>query len=350
MSNIRPPLYELGNPQNGQFKRPRIEDNKRTLFVKSNLKARAVPSVYSSQKKRKELSSDEESNEEKVPGSSAASTSSTKPEPAFILPPTVDFSDFNAKLSKSTPSSKPSSAFQSPDDIHSTATPTSPKNAFQIPPEVDFTDFGFSSPGRKLCKFCRKGLPSTFVESPPVAARARYAYCQRHENASILENGKKKGYPSSFDFFTVQTRIAEMLPTIRKLLDGPTESEFLTNLRRKTARRNAAAPMIMIKLFEDSQPGYYGPKGGEMITEVVMDKFGEYIRNKKELHDGLMFCGGVMGFVSSVVVPEVGVRLIMKDMNVDWDAARKIMTESIPYGNAKNPSDEVVSDDDTDSD
>ena len=57
-----------------------------------------------------------------------------------------------------------------------------------------------------------------------------------------------------------------------------------------------------------------------------------------------------MGYVSSVVVPEVAVRLIMEDKSVEWKRAREIMKESIPYGNAKNPSEETFSDEENNSD
>jgi hypothetical protein len=130
-----------------------------------------------------------------------------------------------------------------------------------------------------------------------------------------------------------------MLPKIKELLDRKTESEFLALLRQKTSR-NAAAPMIMIKLFEGSQPGYYGPKGGELISEIVMGKYGDYIRKSGDLYNSLKFCGGVMGYISAVIVPEVGVQLIMEDEDIKWDEARKIMRASIPYGNVKNPSED----------
>lgn len=213
-----------------------------------------------------------------------------------------------------------------------------------------------SSPPRMLeiedltkCKFCNKDLPDGFYETPPTSLRARYGYCLRHENASTLMTGRQKGYPSSIDFETLRNRIQDLKPTIRKILDSAEESPFLVDLKKRVSRRTAAQPMIRIKLFQDSQPGYYGPRGTELISEMMMKKFGTYIRSRDNLSDGVDFCGGVTGYISSVIVPEVGVRLIMEDMKVNWKEAREVMKESVTYGNVINPSVEIISDDGTDS-
>jgi hypothetical protein len=112
--------------------------------------------------------------------------------------------------------------------------------------------------------------------------------------------------------------------------------------------------MTMMALFEASQPGYYGPRGSELISEIVMKKLGNRIRNKESLLESLKFCGGVMGYISAVIVPEVGTLLIMEDMGVERDEAKTVMRDSVPYGNVINASIDVISSDeegdDSDSD
>lgn len=104
-----------------------------------------------------------------------------------------------------------------------------------------------------------------------------------------------------------------------------------------------------MRMFEDSQPGYYGPQGAETISQIIMEKYGDTIRKRDKLFSALTFCGGVTGYVSSVLVPEVGVRLIMEDMDVNWEKARDIMKESAEYGAVANGAVEI-SDDDGDDD
>jgi len=101
----------------------------------------------------------------------------------------------------------------------------------------------------------------------------------------------------------------------------------------------------MMALFEGSQPGYYGPRGSELISEIVMKKLGNRIRNKESLLESLKFCGGVMGYISAVIVPEVGTLLIMEDMGVERDEAKTVMRDSVPYGNVINASIDVISSD-----
>jgi hypothetical protein len=169
-------------------------------------------------------------------------------------------------------------------------------------------------------------------------------------NATTLEEGISKGFPESVDFIGLRKRVRKLLPLIQKILDS-SESEFLTNLRKKTFRKTAAAPMSLINVFDDSQPGYYGSYGAEVIAEVVLNKLGDEIRGRDDLFDTLKFCGGVTGYVSAVLVPEVGLRLIMEDMNISQSEARKVMKESVAYGGALNANmDSEASEDSDDND
>ena len=134
------------------------------------------------------------------------------------------------------------------------------------------------------------------------------------------------------DFSTVPSRVQNLLPTIRKILDSSIESEFLTIIRNKTISKTAAAPMTRINSFKDSQPGYYGPHGANIISDCILSNLADEIRLNEMLYEQLKFCGGVVGYISSVLVPEVGLCLIMEDFNVLKPVARQIMKGSIAYG------------------
>jgi RTC4-like domain len=164
-----------------------------------------------------------------------------------------------------------------------------------------------------------------------------------------LEQGRASGYPRTIDFTILRKRVSGLTSFIKEVINNPSESEFMRNLRKSTKRRNAAQPMTMIDLFDESQPGYFGPRGSELISDAILHDLGEYIRKKDNIYDDLRFCGGVTGFISSVLVPEVAVHLIMEDMGVAWDDARLLMKESAAYGCIVNASVEV-SDDEEDSD
>jgi RTC4-like domain len=268
---------------------------------------------------------------------------SFKSEASFVNPPEFDFSIF-ANLSKN--KRKATAVFESPDDIKVTRTSSlSNVKCFEEPPTFNFP-INSKSPNSRKCPFCRKNLPTDFRETPPTATRARLGYCQRHENHSTLREGKGKGYPEEFDFIKIRSRIKKLLPEIRESLDE--ESVVLKTLQSKTKHRNAATPMSLFHTLDYTQPGYYGARGASLITEIILENMGDEIRHKNGLMEGLRFCGGVTGYISSVIVPEVGIRLIMDDLKVDWENARKIMKESIAYGAVINAA--VITDDDDDDD
>jgi hypothetical protein len=313
-SLIQKSIINPKNPENSTS--PKLEKNVR---------------MYQRQTKRtyKEVSPD--SDDEPV------TNTETPPSPkpvvaAFIIPPEFDFSAMIANRS--------SAVFQSPDDLQPTSR-TSPASVkeFEEPPEFDFSKITPNSSTGRKCPFCRKVLSSTFVEEPPTAPRARYGYCKRHEDTTSLEAGRSKGYPESFDFKFIHSRVLTVLKNIQiqKLIKGEQKSEILKTLQTSTSNRNAATPMAMFQVFDLTQPGYYGPRGVELITRLVMEKFADEIRKSKKLQESLRFCGGVMGYVSSVIVPEVGIRLIMEDKDIDWEKARQIMKESVAYGSVINP-------------
>jgi hypothetical protein len=349
----------LGTPRNGEFKRqiPQKRESpasyplpEKKLITKSNLKPSSSAPVkdYGPKYRKREFkgamfSDDDDDDENKLCSDPPMTQKSTS---SFIQPPDffIDIKVRPHKASAAT-SATTSSSFRSPDNILRSFD-ISMENSFEEPIDFDIPDLIKSSPSHRNCKFCRKILPVTFTQKPPTAARARFAYCQSHENASILEDGKVEGFPSSFNFATVKNRVINLLPKVRGVISSPEESEFIAEMRANTSLRNAAAPMTMFNLFEKNQPGYYGPRGAELISEIVMAKMGEDIRNRKSLLKSLKFCGGVMAFITSSVVPEVGVSLIMEDLDVDREEAKRVMKESISYGNVINPSVDVISTDD----
>lgn len=354
--NVKGADLHLGEANNRPFRSHQKKEMtyappKKSGFIRKS-QLNSISKVYSSRRKRPYISVSPDEDDPIEPSTNSAETlihSSTSPHSAFKLPPQIDCPAFDAILKSCT--AKP---FQNPDDIKASSTPSSPVSCFIDPSQFDVplldTQQDPRSRKERTCKFCQKLLPPTFAEEPPIARRARFGYCQRHEDASVLQEGHAQRYPSTFDFTDIERRILATIPEIRKLIKRPLESEFLTNLRQKISRRTAATPMIQITIVNETQPGYYGPRGAELMTEIMMNKLGDYIGQRRELLDTLKFCGGVIGYISSVLVPEVAVRLIMEDKNVEWAEAKKIMKASVAYGNVKNPAMEVVSDGDSEDD
>ena len=347
-------LYFLGKPVNNEFRPPgRVgPSSSETTLVRQTLPKRAgerdrLTQVYASQIRRrpgtwehtheaKHILDDEEHKE--TPSSRTSDSRKTHPRSsikseAFDLPPEFDFS-VATEIRRN-------SVFHSPHDIKvKDNTKDGADSSFTQPPDFDFAALSTISSPVKKCPFCQKQLPKGFIESPPRAARAKFGYCQRHENEATFQDGRKKGYPkpNTFDFRVIDQRIRKLLPEIQKSLEK--RSEFVDTIRSKTTARKAATPMSTYNFVQNMQPGYYGPRGAQLITGIAMKELGAEIRRRESIREDVEFFGGIMGFVSAVVVPEVGVRLIMKDMNLKRKEARKVMSESVQYGAVVNPAEE----------
>lgn len=86
--------------------------------------------------------------------------------------------------------------------------------------------------------------------------------------------------------------------------------------------------------FFQVDPGYYGPRGKNIICSVILDEMSNELRKKVDENPAsLVAHQGVASYVLAVLVPEAAVRLIMEDMDLlEEDAAIAILKESIELG------------------
>ena len=71
------------------------------------------------------------------------------------------------------------------------------------------------------------------------------------------------------------------------------------------------------------------------MSENIMKKFSPYLRTIA-VTDRLVAARGVPGYVQSVLVPELAVRLISEDMKCGVEEARQIMRDSAGLGDLLN--------------
>jgi len=87
--------------------------------------------------------------------------------------------------------------------------------------------------------------------------------------------------------------------------------------------------------------GYYGPKGSLRMTTAIITRFAPLLRRLSTTDPLLSKGGGVPQFVQMVMVPELTVLLVKKDMSVDDDGARVIIAESEEMGVDLNGDDDA---------
>ena len=211
------------------------------------------------------------------------------------------------------------------------------------------------STNRTVCPYCGNELPEGYdlsgVKKRPSIIE-QYEFCQQHINAPIILNGIANGYPRPIDFAAFRHRVDGLLGTILDWVQGDKpcfeiqnqiESINSDNTATTTAARKKAAQSLALLggvELERRMPGYYGPRGAEIIASTITDSIGPKVRrallsNTVGESNALKLwekTGGLVGFVQSVLVPQVGAVLIAEDRNVSDDKAREIQEDSSAYG------------------
>ena len=110
----------------------------------------------------------------------------------------------------------------------------------------------------------------------------------------------------------------------------------------KIGLRKAQGLESQFENFEDEQPGYYGEVGLIVISFSLTHLTTSKKKGKKpviKLDQDITEPLTPHDFIRRVLVPEVSLRLIATDRNVNLDEAEEIRRESRQYGNAMFNSD-----------
>ncbi|KAK8140461.1 hypothetical protein PG984_000527 [Apiospora sp. TS-2023a] len=188
-------------------------------------------------------------------------------------------------------------------------------------------DLGPSSDGDLLGSSIRQELSLT-ANCPMCGQTVDSELLKRsHKRKEAEETRKSNNYPD-VDWDGLESRFTDYKDFIRGILEGERPSHFASLLSNKV---ETGKDRTLLKTDESLTPGYYGPRGLRLMTELIMHSFSDTVR-KRAIEDHLVAARTYTGYVQSVLVPELAVRLIMEDMNVDEEDARKIMQESSGLG------------------
>ncbi|KAJ3511915.1 hypothetical protein NLJ89_g3827 [Agrocybe chaxingu] len=255
---------------------------------------------------------------------------------------------------------------------------------------------------RTLCPYCDVPLPSSPSPlllgilsdikkkstrdprpSNPLGLKAPLAIfiaaCQRHRfESQILPEAERKGWPKTIDWKRLGGRIGRMKSDLKALIEDPGEArkeggdeseeeddwdvvysrdkgkkkvkskkgakersifwmEIMTEIKAKGLRA-VAGVRGQFTNFEKAQPGYYGELGSVIIHQTLYNMF-----PPSEMEPHLIAPLTANEFVQRILVPEVALRLIMEDKNLDGEGgmqeALTILRDSSTYGVAMFPED-----------
>ncbi|KAJ6497554.1 RTC4-like domain-containing protein [Mycena sanguinolenta] len=234
-----------------------------------------------------------------------------------------------------------------------------------------------TQPTPLLTRLLDETLPKSYRDARPSNPLGRKApmgvfvgVCQRHRfESETLPEAEARGWPKFIDWPRLKGRVSTMERDLRRILADPGDPIVYGNDEEKEKRKNESpknkGPRMrcifwkdllkelkskgskgvkglqgQFANFEKTQPGYYGELGSVIIHQTLYDMF-PLDTIDPELVNPLT----PNEFIQRILVPEVGMRLVMEDMDLTLDdqsdkrRAVAVLRESASYGVAMFPED-----------
>ncbi|KAH8905329.1 hypothetical protein BR93DRAFT_970128 [Coniochaeta sp. PMI_546] len=198
-----------------------------------------------------------------------------------------------------------------------------------------------------VCPMCgevvEQALLDKFSKNKVMGITQQHRFCNYHRAKTARQTWVDRGYPD-INWSKLDERISKHHKFMEDILKGEA-SHYGTLFGRNV---KAGKNKTLLKTDQNLTPGYYGSRGARVMTENLIDRFSSLLR-KVAVQDRLVSARGHTAFVQFVLVPELAVRLIMEDMDVPAEKARRIMEESQKVGNLLNEEeDDVIVEDEED--
>lgn len=180
------------------------------------------------------------------------------------------------------------------------------------------------------CPYCKKPVDGAalqaFSKGAYMTVRMQSRFCDQHNQDEARAEWAAKGYPA-IDWPSLDARVSAHHDFLEGILRGGRchYGDILAGHIRAGRKRNLARSD-----FGD-MPGYYGARGSRAMQEGIFARFSDLIR-QRTVEDRVVSGRGHLIFVQAVLVPELAVRLVMEDMGVGEEDARRIMQESVEVG------------------
>lgn len=190
-------------------------------------------------------------------------------------------------------------------------------------------------PGLRLCPMCGEVVDEEDLEAFSKGQRMTIArqskFCLAHKKKSAQKAWTDLGYPD-IDWNELGQRIADHHDFIESLIRGASSHFGTLHEEQIKSGRNRT----ILKLEKYPTPGYYGLRGMSVMTETLIETFSSLLRERAP-SDNVISARGYTAYVQSVLVPELAVRLIQKDMgDISAEEARNIMEKSRAIGELLN--------------
>ncbi|GKT54807.1 hypothetical protein ColTof4_08332 [Colletotrichum tofieldiae] len=192
---------------------------------------------------------------------------------------------------------------------------------------LDLSDHSISDIDTETrCPMCSEIVDKTLLESFSGGARLRIRrqieFCRLHKRKTAEDAWDARGYPR-IDWESLGSRLTAHYDFLQDIIKGGS-SHYASLLVDKVKE---GKNRTLLKAEDSLTPGYYGPRGLRALSETIIGKFSSILR-ERAVEDRLISSRGYSSYVEAVLVPELAVQLICKDMKVETDEARAILEES----------------------
>ncbi|KAG2197251.1 hypothetical protein INT46_005375 [Mucor plumbeus] len=196
--------------------------------------------------------------------------------------------------------------------------------------------------------------PIGFENTRPVPSDEKDEFCKLHRLELVFKpDGIKNGYPKDIDFNKLEKDVKKFYVELKEVICGEISSDYKDIAERaykEQGQTKARSMMSVLHRFKVTLPGYYGPRGAAKILKTLTKMYFD----TGYLADHLVSSQLPLEYLQQVLVPEVGFRLIRRDLiskgqyTNATERAKVIMKESAAYGNAMFPVEDAQIDEDED--
>lgn len=184
-------------------------------------------------------------------------------------------------------------------------------------------------PAAAICPWCGQEVDKAdleaFAKGKRMNVRMQTRFCQQHTRNTAKTTWQERGYPE-IKWDSLESRFNKHHNFLLGIIDG--NPSYFRSIHAKNVAEGKARSL---KKEENLNPGYYGPRGFNVMCDYFVKEFSDRLKTRA-VEDRAIAGRGSAAFIQSVLVPELGVRLIMDDMYVDEGEARAILSESKGLG------------------
>ncbi|PQK09480.1 hypothetical protein BB8028_0001g15500 [Beauveria bassiana] len=191
------------------------------------------------------------------------------------------------------------------------------------------------SPSAK-CPWCGeavgRALLDDFFHGRRLNVHMQTRFCQLHKQRAAEQTWRDLGYPT-IDWDASEARFAAHREHLHAVIVDGRGSHFREAHARNVEKGSART---MLRRDENFNPGYYGPRGFNAMCDFLVRTFGDALKDRA-VDDKVIAGRGSAAFIQAVLVAELGVQLIMEDMELSETEARQVMEDSKGIGELVQP-------------